>query len=216
MDDLITFLRDRLREDEDAARAVEALGHVVDMGGKQLDEVATSTRHGDPMRMSLEERFWSKVNILGPDDCWVWTKSLNTSGYGQFKVQAGKSPQKASRVAWWLTYGSHPGDLLVCHHCDNPPCCNPIHLFLGDARANARDMVRKGRGKTHANSDGFMRDMARRLTDEQIGEARVAVAGGESRRSVARRFGCDPATIIRLVNGTHWKGYGADTTRAVT
>lgn len=100
------------------------------------------------MKKTVAERFWSKVDIRDIDECWVWTRSLKAKGYGQFRVHpAPASPQTASRVAWQLANGPIPDGLFVCHACDNPPCCNPNHLFLGMPIDNTRDMIRKGRAR---------------------------------------------------------------------
>lgn len=159
------------------------------------------------MPRPIVERFWSHVMIGGPDACWPWTRSRTSFGYGQFKLLPGWSPQKASRVAWWLTYGD-PGTLCVLHRCDNPPCCNPNHLFLGTIADNNRDCAEKGRraggrpGNIHQ-----LRSVARRLTDRQLAEALRRSQAGESSRSIARSFGVSHTTISRLVNGQQWRGY---------
>lgn len=92
--------------------------------------------------MNLEKRFWSKINILNEDDCWEWKAGTFNSGYGSFKYK--NKSIVASRMVWFLMNGEFP-DLLVCHSCDNPLCCNPNHLFLGTELDNSRDMVSKGR-----------------------------------------------------------------------
>lgn len=97
-------------------------------------------------RPTLVERFWPKVDQTGgPDACWPWTRSLFRRGlpYGQFQWRG--RPHVAHRIAWMLTNGEIPEGMKVCHRCDNPPCCNPSHLFLGDQSANERDKVAKGR-----------------------------------------------------------------------
>ena len=89
------------------------------------------------------EKFWSKVNKGGADECWPWLKA---NRYGQFYIGNGMA-KPAHRVAYELTYGDIPAGLLVCHHCDNPPCCNPAHLFVGTVQDNMRDKISKGRHK---------------------------------------------------------------------
>ena len=101
-------------------------------------------------RKSTAERFWAKVDRSdGPDACWPWTGHRARRGYGQFKMFGRSVP--AHRVAWELTNGpippgDHFGTMCACHRCDNPPCCNPTHLFLGSMADNVADRDAKGRG----------------------------------------------------------------------
>jgi hypothetical protein len=158
---------------------------------------------------TVEQRFWSKVAVGELGACWEWQASRFPQGYGQFKVTAGCSPQRASRVAWTLTHGD-PGMFWVLHRCDNPPCCNPAHLFLGTAADNHADMMAKGRGcgPGRASYPALVRGV-RRLTDEDIREVRREHAVGHSCRAIGRRLGVAHTTIMRLVNGTHWRDYAA-------
>lgn len=94
-------------------------------------------------------RFWSKATRCGDDDCWEWQGRRDGQEYGRFDVHA--VPQLAHRIAWELTHGPIPDGLCVLHHCDNPPCCNPAHLFLGARAVNNADMRQKGR---QAQGDG--------------------------------------------------------------
>ena len=88
-------------------------------------------------------RFWSKVDIKGPDDCWEWQASKKQTGYGAFSFN-GKN-WGAHRFSYFLEHGEFDQTLDVCHTCDNPPCVNPKHLWLGTASDNLSDMGRKGR-----------------------------------------------------------------------
>ena len=106
---------------------------------------------------NLLDRFWSKVNIpldRNSDICWEWNAYRTPSGYGRFSINTGY-PDQANRVTYMICYGTIPNDLFVCHDCDNPPCCNPYHLFLGTVLKNNQDSVQKGRnakGTSHAHS----------------------------------------------------------------
>ena len=101
-------------------------------------------------RQSIAERFWTKVDRSGgPDACWPWMGHRTRQGYGQVKILGKSTP--AHRVAWELTngpipLGDHFGTTCACHRCDNPPCCNPAHLFLGTMADNVADRDAKGRG----------------------------------------------------------------------
>ena len=91
----------------------------------------------------FESRFWSKVRITEAADCWLWIAARHIKGYGAVKYN--KRMWKAHRVAWELVNGPIPESMLVLHHCDNPPCVNPKHLWLGTQQDNVADRDAKGR-----------------------------------------------------------------------
>ena len=101
---------------------------------------------------SLSCRVWSHVNTnTDPKKCWPWA-SLSHHYFGYGMIRVGGRTVTAHRAIWEISRGPIPAGMLVCHMCDNPACCNPEHLFLGTAKDNALDMMRKGRhwskGKT--------------------------------------------------------------------
>jgi hypothetical protein len=101
----------------------------------------------------MAEPFHRLVAIM-PSGCWEWTGTRNRDGYGQLKLKGGKGyPFRAHRVAYEAAYGPIPDGMIVCHSCDNPPCCNPEHLWLGTHKDNAADRTAKRRSyqqrKTH-------------------------------------------------------------------
>jgi hypothetical protein len=104
----------------------------------------------------IEERFWEKVAISGPDDCWLWLGAKTKEGYGS--IGHNGRVRRATHVSWELRYGApFPPRKLACHTCDNPPCVNPAHIFVGTKQENADDMARKGR-----SIKGLHREFCRR------------------------------------------------------
>jgi hypothetical protein len=101
--------------------------------------------------MTEKERFWSKVDKNG--DCWEWTGTLSSGGYGRFRSHG--RLVNAHRFSWEDKFGPAPTGLYVCHRCDNPRCVRVEHLFLATPSENEKDCVRKGRhsgaSKTHCN-----------------------------------------------------------------
>lgn len=93
----------------------------------------------------VDVRFWSKVDRRGSDECWPWTAAARNKneGYGAFWYQGRHHP--AQRMALVLTGTEVPAGMVVCHKCDNPPCCNPAHLFVGTTQDNDADRKAKGR-----------------------------------------------------------------------
>ena len=100
--------------------------------------------HKGFLPVPLDERFWPKVDRRGgPDACWPWLGSTG-QGYGQIFLNGRGVP--AHRVAWELHHGiPFPASMDACHRCDNPPCCNPLHVWPGTPSDNALDASSKGR-----------------------------------------------------------------------
>lgn len=99
-------------------------------------------------RLNVEEWFWRGVDKAG--DCWIWTRCRDRRGYGRFSA---KGHRRAHRFSWALTNGPIPPGMCVLHRCDNPPCVNPAHLFVGTSNDNVADMMAKGRFRNLAMKD---------------------------------------------------------------
>ncbi len=159
----------------------------------------------------LQARFWAKVQVTADaDGCWLWTARARYSrGYGAFSAQQGKQTG-AHRFMWELTQGPIPAGMFVLHHCDNPPCVRPDHLFLGTARDNAIDMARKRRtgrdahpeAYSHLNGDG---NPAARLTQTAVTEIRRRyAAGGILQRELAEEYGVQQTTVSSVILRKNW------------
>lgn len=149
-------------------------------------------------KQSEAEAFWAKVARRGDDDCWEWMACRNpVSGYGQFgrHISGGGGGIGAHRMSWILTHGEIPGGLQVLHRCDNRPCVNPAHLFLGTQEANVHDAIRKGR--MHYGE----RTALTKFPAKVIAELRRRVATGEERRIVAAELGISPGHANAVLNG---------------
>lgn len=149
--------------------------------------------------------FWKRVDKKTDNQCWNWL-AYKTNGYGIFYYPHYQA-QGASRVSWYLHYGVIEGRLEVCHHCDNPSCVNPKHLFLGTHKDNAHDMVIKGRarnkvfkGENNGNS---------KLTWDEVREIRKIWEESEIKWGLqsflSRKFKVDRNIIAWIIKRKTWK-----------
>lgn len=148
-------------------------------------------------------RFRGRVIIKNKEECWEYSMSLDRDGYGQFWMQ--KHMHKAHRIAWIIDHGKIPDGLCVLHSCDNPPCCNPWHLFLGTKKDNAKDMASKGRNSP--NAVGLPGILCRRhkLSEEQVLQIRSKYLAGTSGRVIANLFLITPENVSHIVNRKTWR-----------
>lgn len=147
------------------------------------------------------ERFWKRVAVASKEVCWVWTGGKGRGGYGQTTFNY--KHKAAHRAAWEVTFGEIPSGMMVCHRCDNPPCCNPHHLFLGSNSENQLDSVKKKRSRA-ARQDGESNYMAK-LTENEVLEIRRRRGAGESGASLSREFGISQGALCQAYKGTTWR-----------
>jgi hypothetical protein len=153
---------------------------------------------------SDKDRFWSKVNKT--DDCWVWTGFKDKDGYGRFKYK-GKN-YRANRFAWMLTNNKEiPNKMFVCHHCDNPSCVNPTHLFLGTQSDNERDCWNKGRkslsGENHTQNKLSLKQVYEIL--DSVSEAKHKWGGiTKLCKTMGERYNVSMYTIRSVIYGDSW------------
>lgn len=158
------------------------------------------TRDAKELRMAAA-RFWPKVAIGQPDECWEWRSPPTWGGYGMFKFR-GKD-HGAHRISWILTVGEIPeGEgyhgTCVLHSCDNPPCVNPRHLFLGSHQINMDDREAKGRGNRPKKATNL------KLTEADVLEIRRMAASGIRQTDIAKRFELERGHVSRIVNRKMW------------
>lgn len=147
----------------------------------------------------FSKRFLSKVDIRAPHECWPWTANRHRKGYGLFKLE--RRNWKAHRVSWEMYEGQIPPGICVLHHCDNPPCVNPAHLFLGTHKLNAEDRDAKGRNRP---CPGEKNGQAV-LTADQVREIRtVYAARSKTQVALGRQFGLRQGSISNIVHRRSW------------
>lgn len=191
-------------------------------------------RYQNPRRRRPEaERFWSRVDRSG--DCWTWTGAKDRNGYGLFLVHVNPSPDPAricmhaQRYAWKITYGDCPDALFVCHHCDNPSCVRPDHLFTGTAIDNNKDRDLKGRtakGERHprfgrkkpfqyrlrlvhiepGSRQGSQNNRAK-LDENQV---RSIIADPRRYAAIAATYGVTGSLVGQIKRGTIWTHVSRD------
>lgn len=149
-----------------------------------------------PKPTPVQDRFWPKVDKRGPDECWPWLASVTSNGYGKILVNGRLEP--APRVSFVLAHGEIPAGLWVLHRCDNPPCVNPAHLYVGSPEDNNRDRIVRGRFR--GNPDPWA--CKRRLTAEQVEEIRAfGNPHRHARSELAKRYGVTYQHIMAIQRG---------------
>ena len=158
-------------------------------------EVIASSGKGIEMAPHHVLRFWSKIKET-ETGCWEWQGSRRPDGYG--RIMIGKKRRTTHRIAFLLHHGELPEDKFICHTCDNPPCCNPLHLFKGTPKDNSLDQYAKGRS-THGTRNGRAI-----LIPEQIIEIRRLRRAGLSYSKLASSFGVTKNNIAMIVKNITW------------
>lgn len=148
------------------------------------------------MKQSLTDRFEAKYSASSYANCWPWLGAHHGKGYGHFQLK-GKC-EKAQRVSYSLYVGDLKPGLLVMHKCDNPPCVNPAHLFLGTNAENMADMKAKGRG----NGPRGVAQHLSKLTEQDVREIRATPP--RNGRKLAARYGVSPTTISAIRKRQTW------------
>jgi len=154
----------------------------------------------------FQERFWSKVDRRGPNDCWNWNGATYPNGYGHMTIKRGRvivlNPS-VHRLAWIIRHGQDvPDGLFVLHRCiGNRACCNPRHLKLGTQADNMIDLEEQGRRGILRGEDA----PGSKLTYDQVVKIRQLYHTGQfTHRSLAPLFGVTFAAIGQIVRHKSW------------
>ncbi len=139
------------------------------------------------VQQPLTDRFWSKVKKS--DGCWLWQASVNSKGYGYFKIQG--RCEVSHRMAYILHFGSIPEGLHVLHKCHTPACCNPEHLYAGTNAQNQLDKSASGRGRKRV------------LSAETVSSIRQELAAGAYPATAALHHGVSRSTVNSIKHGEY-------------
>ena len=169
------------------------------------------------MRKPLMERFWKYVEKT--DTCWLWTAHRDKDGYGNIKEGDGsRRTLRAPAVSWSIHFGNIPDNQWILHHCDNPPCVRPDHLYLGDVRQNAADRVarnRSARGETSGRTlhperwtiekrpKGQSHGRSK-LTEEDVLRIRSLGSSKLSQQAIADQFEISRPLVSLIINRKIW------------
>ena len=147
-----------------------------------------------------QDRFWNKVNKGNENECWEWVAGLDTPGYGIF-YPTRRRPIHASRYSWEIHNGEIPENICVLHKCDNPPCVNPNHLFLGTKKDNYQDMVTKGRQVVLRGEES----PKSKLKEDDIRSIRQMYKSEKmTQKQLANLFGVTRGLIGHIIQGRIW------------
>jgi len=154
-------------------------------------------KNGRFTEVPLEDRFEEKYYKDQETGCWEWTANTRND-YGG--IRDGDQYRCAHRVSWELHNGEIPEGKIVCHHCDNPSCVNPNHLFIGTQKDNVQDMVNKKRHNfgEKAPVSKLTKSKVKNILDEYTGEYGEVTAMSE-------KYNVGRSAISKIVNGDNWK-----------
>jgi hypothetical protein len=171
--------------------------------------VETTQPKADPRPAELDAAYLDELRgefAVLPSGCWEWQRGRSRAGYGQ--LHAGGRTHYVHRLVYAAIYGEIAPGIEVCHRCDNPPCCNPDHLFAGTHAENMADARRKGRiGVFRAPLERVPRGERHyraRLTEEDVRQMRGLYAAGGALSAIARYMGLPLGTVHDVLHRKTW------------
>jgi len=181
----ISLLTDLYRQH----KSLDAVGAIIGVSRHVVWKRLRENNEDMDRRNDLSD-FWKQIEKGGPNDCWIWKGPVQTGGYGRFGYKG--VHYSTHRLAYILANGKIPKGMHVCHKCDNPPCCNPAHLFLGSRSDNRIDCVLKGR------------DPKAKLNPQKVLEIRSLRVNGMSTRNIAKQINISRWVVKDVLDGKKW------------
>lgn len=152
--------------------------------------------HPDLSEAVQISRFWRLVERNENSECWPWLGDTDRNNYGVFFFQGKR--YGAHELAYSFTFGEKRASGLDTRHaCDNPICCNPLHLSFGTRAENVRDMLSRGRSRNWNR-------VSNKLSEKEVMEIRTRRANGAPQKVLARQYGVSPTYISEIVRGLVW------------
>lgn len=191
----------------EAARVARRAGHRLTSPRVRL---TVRRMRGLPKGSTVADRFWKYVDKDGAfhadiGRCWEWIGTKRPDGYGVIGLGTREMGlMRAHRVSWILAEGPIPAGRFLCHHCDNPMCVRPSHMFLGTPRDNHADMRFKGRHVNPPRCEGT-KNVNAKLTPDKVREIRRLKASGMTAKQLASRFGVYFGTIGKVCRLEMWR-----------
>lgn len=151
-------------------------------------------------RTNTLAKIWRHVEKSGSRDCWLWKGTIDSDGYGCISIKGRQ--WKAHRAVWRAFHEVDiAAGLCVCHHCDNPPCVNPAHLFLGTTGENTRDAAKKNRLARRCGESNH----GAKLTNHQVLEIRSRRLAGASTVELGEIFGVSQSLVAQIARRQIWR-----------
>jgi hypothetical protein len=147
-------------------------------------------------KSKIIERIKNNININNKTGCWEWKLRRDKDGYAS--INLGGNRERCSRISYQIYKGQIPNKMLVCHTCDNPPCVNPDHLFIGTHKDNMDDMVSKGKNKKGTNNGRH------KLNNNMIKEIKKLYPI-KSMPTLAKMYNVSVVNISSIIRGKIWK-----------
>ena len=153
--------------------------------------------------MDISQEWRQRFNAKWVEDastgCWVWQGASHVKGYGYIKIPKTRKQIPAHRLSYLIHVGDIPDGKCVLHKCDNPPCVNPDHLFIGTKLDNAMDMVKKMR---HCYGE---RQGSHKLTEKEVVRIHEMIKLGMKQKEIAAIFKIGAMQISRIKHGSRWR-----------